>query len=265
MDDKTDQSRVAWGWKPAAILASIVAISTVAYNVARLNQYFNPNAPDLVSSVTVSDFTLPPSFWGELDEILATDKSVDLKEKYDSLESMMKISIRNAGNLPAKQVRLKMATGGLAYVDWDNGESETIPFDTELKLGEFPLEKSVEVTVWTGSSPLSLTVLHSTGKQNFQLYAEKGPPLSFWIFMGSMLAFCIWLPIQLKLDERKKLKAEVANLTDQLTAKIDAENAAWRAQLESERAGLAEQNERFLQQIKSLGKTAPTSESPNPE
>jgi hypothetical protein len=242
------KNTVAYSWKPAAIVAGLVAISTIAFNVTAIRQYFDLNSANLVASVSANNFKMPPSFWDQL--AISSTEDAGLVTNYSLLDSITTVSIRNAGNLPAKDVRLKLETGGLAIIKWDKEESETIEFETTLPIGNLAIEKSAEVTIWTASTPLTLTVLHSMGNEVLPLYREALPPLWFWGFMIGLPLIVVALSYREKANEAKIAKAEVLRLREQEFARQQVDFDERNAQFQNEKDALNQELRKSLARIK---------------
>ncbi len=136
-----------------------------------------------------------------------------LKEEHNPLEELSTtltkyrcyttVSMRNAGDVPATNVRLQIGGDGLAEIEWDDGKKETTLFQTEIQLGAIPIEKSVTLSLWTTESfgeNDSFLVIHDTGKDT--LYLASGETDSVvWslisggvsVILGFTLAFIVLL------------------------------------------------------------------------
>lgn len=125
----------------------------------------------------------------------------DLSTTLNKYRCYTTVSMRNAGNLPATNVRLQIGKNGLAEVEWDDGRAETTLFQTEIELGAIPIEKSVTLSIWTVESfgvDDSFLVIHDTGKETLYL-ASGNPRDGYWSLKSVVMSLCVSLAVALLL------------------------------------------------------------------
>ncbi len=171
------------GLKWWATLVGIVVGTVSTLSIAGQFIYWlaHSSGPDIIATAQTSDFVLPDALWEYARKELAAAgkdefEADEVRRGFKWLGSCVVVQIRNAGNLPADNVRV-LITGafgnkGLATIQRGSGTPRNVEYTDEIKLGQLQIEDSVVVYMWpNGSSPNELTITHSTGSTKLLLRA----------------------------------------------------------------------------------------------
>lgn len=183
----------------AAVATLFLLVPTAGVGVYQIVRWWTEHGVSFTATAERHAFELPPpirwKFEGVQIQTRETSTSELLKEaedrkRYLATDEFLTVSLRNSGERPATNVRLLIGERpevGMAYIKWDDGRTDFIEeFRNEIQLGDVPVEKSANISVWTiGSGPSKdILVAHDDGRDTIEVEKEQ-PRLSWWIvFLG---------------------------------------------------------------------------------
>ena len=164
----------------------VLGAPSMVFSVVEIYGWITSSSgPNIIATAEQNNFSIPPvvikdltkHYSREADDALVSFPLGLQVENYRRLKEYVTISIKNSGDLAAKDVRIQMNGRGLAYVEWDDGEVAEVEFNNDIDIGTIEIEKSLSVSAWTettiGQESNNPLIVHSVGKQPVS-FAQSG-------------------------------------------------------------------------------------------
>lgn len=158
----------------SVIIGAVVGVITVPYTLMGIYDWFTKSSgPSFVVTATESTFALPPALWKMIDTVASSDDGDGPKFERDWLNYYVLVTIRNAGDLPADDVRLVIGSEGsrgIAAIERSDGRTEAFEYISSINVGKLSIEEVVKVSFWPRiGRPDDLLLTHSTGRKDFSI------------------------------------------------------------------------------------------------
>lgn len=138
------------------------------------------DGPNFVYDVNYGPFEVPNvdfSMW----EMGSTTENEQL------FQGFLTLSIRNNGNITAKEVGVLTAQDGYVAIQLANGDKRKETFQNKIPIGDIPIDETVSLSIWLENrinpDSTKIVVNHQTGSDEVPLPKLRLDP-SRWIIIG---------------------------------------------------------------------------------